>query len=115
MGTKLALELLSLLQMKLSGISNIVTANGLRVETNKIVHRCSLELEDHTFTIELIPFGYGSFDVIVGMDWMSKRRAKIICHKKIVWIPLSNGKILKVRRARPIGNLKHVKSMKTYE
>nr|GEW25868.1 reverse transcriptase domain-containing protein [Tanacetum cinerariifolium] len=57
-----------------------------------------LELEGHTFNIDLIPFGYGSFDVIVGMDWLSKLRAKIVCYEKIVQIPLSNGDILEVHR-----------------
>nr|GFA50969.1 retrotransposon protein, putative, Ty3-gypsy subclass [Tanacetum cinerariifolium] len=28
--------------------------------------------------IDLIPFGHGSFDVIVGMDWLSNLRAKIL-------------------------------------
>ncbi|GJY63509.1 putative reverse transcriptase domain-containing protein [Tanacetum coccineum] len=54
-------------------------ASGLKVETNKIVRGCILELEGHTLIIDLIPFGHGSFDVIVGMDWLSKLRAKIVC------------------------------------
>ncbi|GJR22669.1 putative reverse transcriptase domain-containing protein [Tanacetum coccineum] len=32
------------------------------------------DYEGHTFIIDLIPFGHGSFDVIVGMDWLSKLR-----------------------------------------
>ncbi|GJU83637.1 putative reverse transcriptase domain-containing protein [Tanacetum coccineum] len=42
-----------------------------------------LELEGHTFIIDLIAFGHGSFDVIVGMDWLSKRRAKILNTMKV--------------------------------
>ncbi|GJR13158.1 putative reverse transcriptase domain-containing protein [Tanacetum coccineum] len=56
-----------------------------------VVTGCRLELEGHTFIINLILFGHGSFDVIVGMDWLSKLRAKIICFDKIVQILLSNG------------------------
>ncbi|GJY51114.1 hypothetical protein Tco_0441961 [Tanacetum coccineum] len=26
--------------------------------------------------------GYGSFDVIMGMDWLSKHKAEIVCHEK---------------------------------
>lgn len=29
----------------------------------------------------------GSFDVIIGMDWLSKHRAAIICDEKIVRLP----------------------------
>ncbi|GJY10694.1 putative reverse transcriptase domain-containing protein [Tanacetum coccineum] len=34
----------------------------------------------------------GSFDVIIGMDWLSDHKAEIICHKKVVRIPLLDGK-----------------------
>ncbi|GJX44361.1 putative reverse transcriptase domain-containing protein, partial [Tanacetum coccineum] len=78
----------------------IEIASGVKVETNKIIQGCRLELEGHTFIIDLIPFGYGSFDVIVGMDWLSKLRAKIVCYEKIVQIPLSNGDILEVHGER---------------
>nr|GEU61975.1 putative reverse transcriptase domain-containing protein [Tanacetum cinerariifolium] len=33
---------------------------------------------------------HGSFDVIVGMDWLSKYHAKIICDKKFVHIPIDD-------------------------
>ncbi|GJR89423.1 putative reverse transcriptase domain-containing protein, partial [Tanacetum coccineum] len=73
---------------------------------------CRLELEGHTFIIDLIPFSHGSFDVIVGMDWLSKLRARIVCFEKIVQIPLSNREILEVHRERPEGNRKQLKSIK---
>ncbi|GJW58297.1 putative reverse transcriptase domain-containing protein [Tanacetum coccineum] len=31
------------------------------------------------------------FDVIVGMDWISKHKAKIVYHEKVVWIPFATG------------------------
>ncbi|GJT91824.1 putative reverse transcriptase domain-containing protein [Tanacetum coccineum] len=89
--------------------------NGLRVETNKIFRGCRLELEGYTFTIDLIPFGHGSFYVIVGIDWLSNLQVEIICHEMIVRIPLSNGEILEVHGERPEGKSKHLKSMKTDE
>nr|GEV68044.1 retrovirus-related Pol polyprotein from transposon TNT 1-94 [Tanacetum cinerariifolium] len=49
---------------------------------------------------DLIPFGYGSFDVRVGVDWLSKLRAKIVCYEKIVQIPLPYGSILEVHGER---------------
>ncbi|GJX52356.1 putative reverse transcriptase domain-containing protein [Tanacetum coccineum] len=106
---------LPLINMKPSVISpgyKIEIASGLKVVTNMIVRGCRLKLEGHTFIIDLIPFGHGSFDVIVGMDWLSKLRAKIACFEKIVQIPLSNGENLEVHRERPEGNLKQLKTMK---
>ncbi|GJT10013.1 putative reverse transcriptase domain-containing protein [Tanacetum coccineum] len=109
---------LPLINMKPSVISpgnEIEISSDVKVETNKIIQGCRLELEVHTFIIDLIPFGYGSFDVIVGMDWLSKLRAKIVCYKKIVQIPLSNEDILEVHGERPEGNLKQLKTMKVNE
>nr|GEV65364.1 putative reverse transcriptase domain-containing protein [Tanacetum cinerariifolium] len=40
-----------------------------------------------------------SFDVIIGMDWYHK--AEIICHEKVVRIPLPDGKVLRVLGERP--------------
>nr|GEX40964.1 transcription factor DYT1 [Tanacetum cinerariifolium] len=56
-----------------------------------------------------------NFDVIIGMDWLSKLRAKIVCFEKIVQIPLPNGDILEVHGERPEGNLKQLKTMKVNE
>nr|GEU87833.1 hypothetical protein [Tanacetum cinerariifolium] len=111
-------SLLPLINMKPIVISpgyEIEIASGVKVETNKIIRGCRLELEDHTFIIDLIPFGYGSFNMIVGMDWLSKLRVKIVCYEKTVQIPLSKGDILEVHRERPKGNLKQLKTMKVNE
>ncbi|GKD85397.1 putative reverse transcriptase domain-containing protein [Tanacetum coccineum] len=81
---------LSMIDMKISVKSpgyEIKIANGLKVETNKIVRGCRLELEGHTFIIDLIPFGHDSFDVIVGMDWLSKLRAKIHISRRSIGLP----------------------------
>ncbi|GJZ60076.1 putative reverse transcriptase domain-containing protein [Tanacetum coccineum] len=111
-------KFLPLINMKPSVVSpgyEIEIASGVIVEANKIIRGCRLELDGHTFIIDLIPFGYGSFDVVVGMDWLSKLRAKIVCYEKIVQIPLSNGDILEVHGERPEGNLKQLKTMKVNE
>ncbi|GJZ86038.1 putative reverse transcriptase domain-containing protein [Tanacetum coccineum] len=116
--SSISTNFLPLINLKPSVISpgyEIEIASGVKVETNKIVRGCRLELECHTFIIDLIPFGYGSFDVIVGMDWLSKLRGKIVCYEKIVQIPLSNGSILEVHGERPEGNLKQLKTMKVNE
>ncbi|GKE84926.1 putative reverse transcriptase domain-containing protein, partial [Tanacetum coccineum] len=44
----------------------------------------------------LIPLSHESFDVIVGMDWLSKRKFVIVCHEKVVRIPLEGDEILRV-------------------
>nr|GEX91580.1 hypothetical protein [Tanacetum cinerariifolium] len=60
----------------------IEIVSGQLVEINKVIHDCKLEIEGHTFDIDLIPFGHESFDEIVGMDWLSRHKADIVCHEK---------------------------------
>ncbi|GJX23034.1 putative reverse transcriptase domain-containing protein [Tanacetum coccineum] len=76
-------------------------ASGQLVEIDKVFKGCKLEIEGHVFDIDLIPFGHGSFDVIIGMDWLSNYKAEIICHEKVVRIPLPDGKVLRVVGERP--------------
>ncbi|GKE49613.1 putative reverse transcriptase domain-containing protein, partial [Tanacetum coccineum] len=95
--------------------SNIVTASGQLVEIDKVIKGCKLEIEGHVFDIDLIPFGHGSFNVTIGMDWLSNYKAEIICHKKAVRIPLPDGKVLRVLGERPEEKSKLLMSAKANE
>ncbi|GKA35013.1 putative reverse transcriptase domain-containing protein [Tanacetum coccineum] len=44
----------------------------------------------HPFDIDLMPVELGSFDVIIGMDWLAKYHALIVCDEKVVRIPYGN-------------------------
>nr|GEW56642.1 hypothetical protein [Tanacetum cinerariifolium] len=79
----------------------IEIANEQLVEIDKVIKGCRLEIKGHVFDIDLIPFGHGSFDVIIGMDWLFNYMAEIICHEKGVRIPLLDGKVLRVLEERP--------------
>ncbi|GJR31421.1 putative reverse transcriptase domain-containing protein [Tanacetum coccineum] len=79
----------------------IEIASGQLVEIDKVIKGCKLEIKGHIFDIDLIPFGHGSFDVIIGMDWLSNHKAEIIYHEKVVRIPLLDGKVLRVLGERP--------------
>nr|GEU63853.1 hypothetical protein [Tanacetum cinerariifolium] len=94
---------LPLIDMKPSVINpgyEIKIASGVKVVTNMIVRGCILELEGHTFIINLIPFGHGSFDVIIRMDWLSKLRAKIPEIPKWKWENITMDFINKLPRTR---------------
>ncbi|GJS34396.1 reverse transcriptase domain-containing protein [Tanacetum coccineum] len=80
-----------------------VIADGKRVEVNRVICDCKLELGNSLFTLDLIPLGHGSFDVIVGMDWLSRNKVVIVCHEKVVEIPLEGGEALRVHGERALG------------
>ncbi|GJX41847.1 putative reverse transcriptase domain-containing protein [Tanacetum coccineum] len=44
----------------------------------------------HPFNIDLMPVELGSFDVIIGMDWLRRCHVVIVCDEKLVQIPYGN-------------------------
>nr|GFA21308.1 putative reverse transcriptase domain-containing protein [Tanacetum cinerariifolium] len=93
----------------------IEVADGKKVKVNRVIRNCKLELGTSLFTIDLIPLGHGSFEVIVGMDWLSEHKAEIVCHEKVVRIPLESGEILIVQGERTPGIAKSLSNMKIDE
>ncbi|GJS42880.1 putative reverse transcriptase domain-containing protein [Tanacetum coccineum] len=65
-------------------------ADGRTSETNTVFMGCTLGLLGHPFNIDLMPIELGSFDVIIGMDWLARNHAVIVCDEKIVRIPYGN-------------------------
>ncbi|GJV97022.1 putative reverse transcriptase domain-containing protein [Tanacetum coccineum] len=65
-------------------------ANERVVGSDTILRGCTLNLLNHPFNIDLMPLELGSFDVIIGMDWLSKYHVVIICDENIGRIPYGN-------------------------
>ncbi|GJS70739.1 putative reverse transcriptase domain-containing protein [Tanacetum coccineum] len=80
------------------------------VKIDKVIRGCKLEIEGRVFDINLIPFASVSFDVIIRMDWLSNHKAEIICHKKVVRIPLPDDKVLQVIGERLEEKMRHLVS-----
>ncbi|GJZ47315.1 putative reverse transcriptase domain-containing protein [Tanacetum coccineum] len=75
---------------------DIEMADGNLVSTNTVIKGCTLTLLNQPFEIDLMPIKLGSFDVVIGMDWLSKYHAKILCDEKVIHI-LLNGETLIIR------------------
>ncbi|GJZ06600.1 putative reverse transcriptase domain-containing protein [Tanacetum coccineum] len=72
---------------------DIEMADENLVSTNTVIKGCTLTLLNQPFEIDLMPIKLGSFDVVIGMDWLSKYHAKILYDEKVVHIPI-NGETL---------------------
>nr|GEY23129.1 hypothetical protein [Tanacetum cinerariifolium] len=46
------------------------------------------------------------------MNWLSNHKAEIICHEKVVRIPILDGKVLRVLREKPDEKIRQLKSVK---
>ncbi|GJX05192.1 reverse transcriptase domain-containing protein [Tanacetum coccineum] len=75
---------------------NIEMADENLVSTNTVIQGATLTLLNQPFEIDLMPIKLGSFDVVIGMDWLSKYHARIICDEKVVHIPIK-GETLIIR------------------
>ncbi|GJW23174.1 putative reverse transcriptase domain-containing protein [Tanacetum coccineum] len=62
--------------------------------TNTILRGCTLNLQNYLFKIDLLPIELGSFDVIVGMDWMAEHRAEVVCYEKHIRVPYGNDMLI---------------------
>ncbi|GKA58069.1 putative reverse transcriptase domain-containing protein, partial [Tanacetum coccineum] len=66
---------------------DVELADGKIIGVNTIIRGCTLNFMNHPFNIDLMPVPLGSFDAIIGMDWLTKHHGVIICDEKIVRVP----------------------------
>nr|GEU38575.1 putative reverse transcriptase domain-containing protein [Tanacetum cinerariifolium] len=69
---------------------DVKLADEKTIRINTIIQGCTLNLLNHPFNIDLMPVELGSFDDIIGMDWLAKYHAVIVCDEKLVCIPWGN-------------------------
>ncbi|GJS78130.1 putative reverse transcriptase domain-containing protein [Tanacetum coccineum] len=91
---------------------NIEMADGNLVSTNTVIQGATLTLLNQPFKIDLMPIKLGSFDVVIGMDWLSKYHARIICDEKVIHI-LINGETLIIRGDQSKTRLNLISCIKT--
>ncbi|GKC11081.1 putative reverse transcriptase domain-containing protein [Tanacetum coccineum] len=89
-------SMLNIPSITLDTTYDIEMADGNLVGTNTVIQGCTLILLNQPFKIDLMPIKLDSFDVVIGMDWLSKYHARIICDEKVVHIPI-DGETLNIR------------------
>ncbi|GJU89015.1 putative reverse transcriptase domain-containing protein [Tanacetum coccineum] len=103
--------LINIKPVKLDTSYEVELADGKVVSTNNVLIGCTLNLLNHSFPIDLMVIELGSFDIIIGMDWLSRYDAAILCGEKKVRIPLE-GKTLVIESDRNNSRLKIVSCIK---
>ncbi|GJT89926.1 putative reverse transcriptase domain-containing protein [Tanacetum coccineum] len=69
---------------------DVELADGRIIGLNTILRGCTLNILNHPFNINLMPVELGSFDAMIGMDWLAKYQAIIVCTENIIRIPWGN-------------------------
>ncbi|GJY96679.1 putative reverse transcriptase domain-containing protein [Tanacetum coccineum] len=83
-------SLINIAPTSLENCYDVELADGKLVEINTIIRGCTLNFLGHPFNIDLMPVELGSFDVIIGMDWLRRCHAVIVCDEKLVQVPYGN-------------------------
>ncbi|XP_071688030.1 uncharacterized protein [Rutidosis leptorrhynchoides] len=73
----------------LENLYSIELGNANLMRADKAYRDCTLILAGTSFRIDVIPIKLGSFDLVVGMDWLAKNRADIVCYQKAMRIPVA--------------------------
>ncbi|KAL4590663.1 hypothetical protein LXL04_003603 [Taraxacum kok-saghyz] len=105
-------KLLTHESQKLNDTYIVAMANGHIESTNEILPNCTLTLNDHTFHVDLMPMTIGSFDVIIGMDWLELHHADVMCYEKAMRLNLPNGDKMIVYGDKSGDNLRIISYMK---
>nr|GEW43481.1 putative reverse transcriptase domain-containing protein [Tanacetum cinerariifolium] len=90
---------------------DVELADGRVASTNNVLKGCTLNLVNHIFEIDLMPIELGTFDVIIGMDWLIKHDAIIVCDEKVFRIPYGN-EMLIVESDKGVARLKVILCIK---
>nr|GEU60579.1 putative reverse transcriptase domain-containing protein [Tanacetum cinerariifolium] len=69
---------------------DVELADGRVIWLNTLIRVYTLNFLNHPFNIDLIPVEMGSFDIIIGMDWLVKYHAVIVCDEKLVRVPFGD-------------------------
>nr|GEV99941.1 reverse transcriptase domain-containing protein [Tanacetum cinerariifolium] len=83
-------HLIDIKPVKLNSSYEVELADRKVVSTNSVLRGCTLNLLENLFDIDLMPIEFGTFDVIVGIDWLVEHDALIVCGKKEVHVPYKN-------------------------
>ncbi|GJS20589.1 putative reverse transcriptase domain-containing protein [Tanacetum coccineum] len=81
-------DMLNIPPITIDTFYDIEMADKNLVSTNTVIQGATLTLLNQPFEIDILSIKLGSFDVFIGMDWLSKHHARIIYDEKVVHIPI---------------------------
>nr|GEZ05501.1 putative reverse transcriptase domain-containing protein [Tanacetum cinerariifolium] len=83
-------SLIDIIPTPLGNSYDVELAEGKIVGVDTIMRGCTFNFLGHSFNIDLMLVELGSFDVIIGMDWLRRCHVMIVCNEKLVRIPYGN-------------------------
>nr|GFA35636.1 reverse transcriptase domain-containing protein [Tanacetum cinerariifolium] len=106
-------SMLDINSIKIYTTYKVELADGRVVRMNTVLKGFTLNLVNHLFEIDLMQIEPGTFDVIIGMVWLVKHDAIIVCGGKVVQIPYRN-KTLTVKSDKGVSQIKVISCIKAW-
>ena len=75
---------LDLVPQELKITLNAISSLGATVKLGKVCRDCPLILEGRNFPADLVALSMSEFDVILGMDWLTKHGATLDCVSRMI-------------------------------
>ncbi|KAJ0525561.1 putative nucleotidyltransferase, Ribonuclease H [Helianthus annuus] len=72
-------------------------ADGTIETVSTVLEGCEMSIKNHSFPLSLLPFKLAGFDIVLGMDWLSRNQAQIICGKRHIVLKTPSGESLTIR------------------
>jgi len=69
----------------------VSTLVGSVYQTDRVVQNCSIMIQNREFFADLVVLDIQGYDVILGMDWLTKYRATIDCKEKMLTVVTPEG------------------------
>ena len=88
---------------------------GHSVIVNRVYKDCPIRIQEYEFPGDLIKLSFREFDVILGMDWLSRHQVVVDCRMKRVTLRTSSGKevIFIGERSNHLSNVIFVSTART--
>nr|GEZ57744.1 hypothetical protein [Tanacetum cinerariifolium] len=85
-------SLVDIIPTPLDNHYDVELADEKIVGINAIIRDCTLIFLNHPFTIDLMPIELGSFDAIIGIDWLRRHHAVSVCDEKLISVTKEDDK-----------------------
>ena len=86
---------------------HVTSPLGHSVKVNRVYKNCPLVIHDREFPVDLIALPFHDFDLILGMDWLSKHWAIVDYDKKTKMLKCSDPSEVTIHgiRSGPVSNV----------
>ncbi|XP_076921277.1 uncharacterized protein LOC143582642 [Bidens hawaiensis] len=103
--------------VKLNDHLEVETANDELIKINEALSDAIISLASYNIPVRLFPMTLAGFDVVLGMDWLVRNQARILCGDKMIEIRTPNSKIIRIvgdKEAGKVGIISKIKSQSLF-